>query len=134
MLTIIKLCAYILIIILFTSSSVVVANVLGERVCPSVETVKAGNFNHWLALNIDSDEPASFAAIEKFKKRVRAFSGAQWSSEYLFGFGRCNYGADMQVYLASDQITLSIRPQKKPWQWDGIVANCLGTIQDCAFL
>ncbi|CAN5433488.1 hypothetical protein BH10PSE19_BH10PSE19_21150 [soil metagenome] len=120
-------------LILFAGNRLALANILGNVVCPTIDEVKTGEFKHWLALNINSDEPASLEEIAKFKKLTRHFSGAQWSSDYLYGFGRCTYGANMEVYLASDQIPLLTRPIKEPWHWNGVVASCLGTIRDCVF-
>lgn len=102
--------------------------------CPDVSQVKAGNFQGWFPLNNLDDEPASPKEIRRFKKTVTGFSGAEWSLDYAYGYGRCNYDSEIEVSLASDTLPIYDRPTSENWVWDSIVARCRSSwIAGCKF-
>jgi len=110
-----------------------------KNLCPDISSIKAGNFQGWVALNNLDDEPASAEDIAVFKNTIGSFVSAEWSADYLYGFGRCDYTSDIEVSLASSTLPLFIQPSdKKHWSWDGIVAHCpkadhAPQLTDCKF-
>lgn len=117
------------VIISFSPSSCVYA-----LVCPDIASIKNGKLHGWHAINNLDDEEATVHEIVEFERTVQHFSGAEWSKDYLFGPGRCNYESDIEVSLASYTIPIEKRPQGPHWSWDGIVAHCDSpSIFDCYF-
>lgn len=105
-----------------------------QTLCPSVDAVKASNARQWLALNINDDEPVSPEELKQFLATVHHFAGAGWSQDYEYGYGRCYYDSESEVYVASYNNPVPTRPTLRPWLWDGVVANCRsGSIAECAF-
>src|SRR6185312_2148137 len=111
-----------IIIIIFASLTAGLAQ--AAVVCPSVDILKQSNAQQWLALNFNSDEPATPEDIDDFLKTLRGFTDAVWSEDYEYGYGRCYYDSDAEVYIASYHNPVPTRPTLRPWVWDGRIARC----------
>lgn len=109
---------------------IILNSVALAETCPDVNNIKAGNFNGWQALNVNSDTPASQDDIAIFKKQIQDFYQAEWSEDFE-GNGHCYYTGYLEVLLAKDTAAPKISSY---WQDTGVVLRCKsGSVKDCEF-
>lgn len=119
---------------IFFCTNLLINNTYAAIVCPDVTNIKKGNYQGWLPLNNLDDEPATPHEKVEFQRTIQEFTGATWSPEYNYGFGRCNYNSDIEVSLASNNYPTYTRPVGTHWTWDGIIANCQSrSLLECIF-
>lgn len=101
-------------------------------ICPTPEQIKNNEFNGWVFLNSNSENPASNQQIDKFIKSVSAFYQAEYSEDFNNGNAHCYYRSKADVLLA--KATQPFKENHVNWKNNGLNLICQSDApKDCEF-
>ena len=100
--------------------------------CPTPDQIKNNEFNGWVFLNSNSDNPANHQQIDKFIKSVTEFYQAEYSEDYNNGNAHCYYHSKADVFLAKE--TPPPKENHGNWKNNGMNLVCQSSLpKDCDF-
>lgn len=118
--------------LILLSGALLATTTVAADVCPTPEQIRNNEFNGWVFLNSNSENPASHQQIDKFMKSVTEFYQADYSEDFNNGNAHCYYRSKADVFLAKE--ANSPKENNGKWKNNGINLVCQSSMpKDCNF-